>query len=214
MRNDAATVTRSIAVVLLAAAWLVYGALAADVSAADPGKAGKGTGGVPKAGGPAKAGTSPADGGGKTLPAAVRDMLDAIMSAVHSGRIEELSTAVDWNEMKPDLAPEGPVADPVAYWKAQSADGQGRSILAVLGNLIETSPATTPAGKDVENNRVFVWPGFADKSLAKLTAAEEVELYRLAPAADVAAMKAKGKYAGWRLAIGADGTWHSFRKID
>lgn len=70
------------------------------------------------------------------------------------------------------------------------------------------------AGKDVENNRVFVWPGFADKPLAKLTPSEEVELYRLASAGDVAAMKAKGKYAGWRLAIGADGTWHSFRKVD
>ena len=38
MRNDAATVTRSTSVVLLAAACLVYGALAASVSAAGPGQ--------------------------------------------------------------------------------------------------------------------------------------------------------------------------------
>ncbi len=141
-------------------------------------------------------------------------MIDAIMSAVHSGRIEELSTAVDWNEMKPDLAPDGPVADPVAYWKNISADGNGRAILAVLANLLQTAPSSIAAGKDIENNKVFVWPGFADKPLGKLTAAEEVDLYRITSAADAAAMKAKGKYTGWRLAIGADGTWHSFRKTD
>ncbi len=211
MRNDAATVTRSTSVVLLATACLVYGALAASVSAAGPGQPTKSQS---KGDNAAKQGIVPVETTGKALPAAVRDMLDAIMSAVHSGRIEDLSTAVDWNEMKPDLAPGGPVADPIAYWKAQSADGQGRSILAALGNLIETRPGTLAAGKDVENSRVFVWPGFADKPLAKLSPAEEVELYRLAPPAEVAAMKAKGKYAGWRLAIGADGTWHSFRKVD
>lgn len=211
MRNDAATVTRSTSVVLLAATCLVYGALAASVSAAGPGQPAKSHSQGNNA---AKPGIVPSETTGKALPAAVRDMLDAIMSAVHSGRIEDLSTAVDWNEMKPDLAPGGPVADPIAYWKTQSADGQGRSILAALGNLIETRPGTLAAGKDVENSRVFVWPGFADKPLAKLSPAEEVELYRLAPPAEVAAMKAKGKYAGWRLAIGADGTWHSFRKVD
>jgi hypothetical protein len=25
-------------------------------------------------------------------------------------------------------------------------------------------------------------------------------------------MRAAGKYAHWRIAIGADGTWHSFRR--
>lgn len=215
MHKDAATLNRSTLVVLLAAGLIVHAALGASLFASEPPRGGKNAATAAK--GPASTAKSsiaqnetvPAQ-----LPVAVRDMIDAIMSAVHSGRIEELSTAVDWNEMKPDLAPEGPVADPVAYWKGISADGNGRTILAVLANLLQTAPSNIAAGKDVENNRVFVWPGFADKPLGKLRPAEEVDLYRIAPAADAAAMKAKGKYAGWRLAIGADGTWHSFRKID
>lgn len=213
MRNVATTVTKSTLVFLLAAGLIVHGTFARGAVAADPGKASSAGKTASPALRPGIVAPSVSPGPG-VLPGAVKDMLDAIMSAVHSGRIEELATAVDWNEMKPDLAPDGPVTDPIAYWKAQSADGQGRSILAAFGNLIETAPTVLAAGKDVENNRVFVWPGFADKPLAKLTPSEEVELYRLASAGDVAAMKAKGKYAGWRLAIGADGTWHSFRKVD
>ena len=27
-------------------------------------------------------------------------------------------------------------------------------------------------------------------------------------------MQANKRYTGWRLAIGADGTWHSFKTVD
>ena len=214
MRSAAATVTRPTSIVLLVAACLVHAAFATTAVPAEPNKAAKPVLAPPKSAPKDRPGIVVAQSTTKVVPSAVRDMLDAILSAVHSGRIEDLSTAVDWNEMKPDLAPEGPIVDPIAYWKAQSADGKGRSILAAFGNLIETTPGTLAAGKDVENNRVFVWPGFADKPLSGLTSAEEVELYRLVSATEVAAMKSKGRYSGWRLAIGADGTWHSFRKVE
>jgi hypothetical protein len=140
-------------------------------------------------------------------------MIAAIVEAARGGRIEDLRTAVDWNEMRPDLAADRVVADPVAYWKSISADGEGREILAVLLNLLEaTTPAVLPTGKDIENNRVFVWPGFADRPLAQLTPAELVELHRLVPPGEAMAMRAAGRYTGWRLSIGADGTWHSLRK--
>lgn len=215
MHKDAATLKRSTWFVLLAAGLIVHAALGAKLGAAEPSPGGKNAATAQKGpAGSAKSMITQKEALPAQLPVAVRDMIDAIMSAVHSGRIEELSTAVDWNEMKPDLAPEGPVADPIAYWKNISADGNGRSILAVLGNLLQTTPSSIAAGKDIENNKVFIWPGFSDNALSKLTPAEEVDLYRLAPAAEAAVMKAKGKYTGWRLAIGADGTWHSFRKID
>jgi len=69
-----------------------------------------------------------------------------------------------------------------------------------------------PLGRDLENNRIYIWPYFAEVPLAKLTPAQEVELLRLVPPAAVKAMRAAGRYTHWRLAIGADGTWHSFRR--
>jgi hypothetical protein len=138
-------------------------------------------------------------------------MREAIVSAAQTGRLEELRTALDWNELKPDVATV-PVPDPIAYWRSISTDGEGRDILAALLNLFETTPAAIPAGRDLENNRIFVWPGFADRPLASLTPPELVELHRLVAAADAKSMLSTGRYTGWRLAIGADGVWHSFRR--
>jgi hypothetical protein len=36
---------------------------------------------------------------------------------------------------------------------------------------------------------------------------------RLLGAATARELKAKGRYSWWRIAIGADGVWHSFRKM-
>ena len=146
-----------------------------------------------------------------SLPAAVEDMCEAIMAAVRTGRIGELRTAHDLNELKPEIGPEV-VPDPIEYWKKLSADGDGREILSVLWTLLEGSFATAPLGRDIENNKLYIWPSLAEKPLASMTPLEEVELLRLVPPAEAAAMKARGHYTGWRLVIGADGTWHSFKK--
>ena len=145
------------------------------------------------------------------LPAPVAEMREAIMAAVRSGNIEELRHAFELNELKPELGPE-PVGDPVAYWKKISGDGEGREVLAVLAEILEAGYVALPLGRDLENNRIYVWPYFAEVPLAKLTPAQQVELLRLAPPAAVREMMGTGKYTYWRLAIGADGTWHFFRK--
>jgi hypothetical protein len=41
-----------------------------------------------------------------------------------------------------------------------------------------------------------------------------VQLYRIATPAEVKAMIAKKRWIGYRIAIGAEGTWHSFQKTD
>jgi hypothetical protein len=146
------------------------------------------------------------------LPGPVQEMRDVILSAVSSGRIEDLRQAYDLNELKPDLAAE-PVADPVAYWKEISADGRGLEILAALGQILEAGYVILPTGRDLENNRIYVWPYFAEVELATTTPAQEVELMRLLGAATARELKAKGRYSSWRIAIGADGVWHSFRKM-
>lgn len=145
------------------------------------------------------------------LPAAVREMVEGLRAAVQSGAIEDLRVALDWNELPPTVAGET-VDDPIAYWKELSGDGEGREILAILGKLLDSRHTRLSIGKDPENSWVFVWPRLAELSLDKLTPGEEVELYRLVSPADARAMREKKKWTWYRLAIGADGTWHSFMR--
>ncbi len=150
---------------------------------------------------------------GDQLPAAVAEMRDGILAAVKSGRIEDLQVPIAWNELPPSFAAE-PTPDPIAYWKKQSGDGEGREILAILAGILDAGYAVLPIGKDVENNRLYVWPRFAELPLDKLSAEDEVQVYRLVTPAMLKTMREKKRWTGWRLAIGADGTWHSFSKAD
>jgi hypothetical protein len=149
--------------------------------------------------------------GSQKLPIPVQEMREAILSAARSGRIEDLRQAHDLNELKPDLGA-GPVDDPIAHWKKISGDGEGREILATLAEILETGYVALPLGRDLENNRVYIWPYFAEVPLDKLNPAQEVELLRLVPPAAAREMKKNRRYSHWRIAIGADGTWHSLRK--
>jgi len=149
--------------------------------------------------------------GTEKLPAPVQEMREAILSAVRIGRIEELRHAYELNELKPDLGAAA-AGDPIAHWKKISGDGEGREILAALAEILETGYVVVPLGPDLENNRVYVWPYFAEVPLDKLSPRQDVELLRLVPPSSAKEMKAARKYTYWRIAIGADGTWHSLRK--
>jgi hypothetical protein len=146
-----------------------------------------------------------------TLPRATAEMRDAILGAVHSGQLADLKTALDLNEMRPDIS-DDPVDDPIAHLRALSKDGEGREILDVLGKILEARPANVPLGRDIENNAIFVWPYLAERTLKSLTADEIAELKLLTGAETASAITASGRWTWWRVAIGADGTWHSFRR--
>lgn len=148
----------------------------------------------------------------KALPAPVKDMRDAILAAVRSGDIKELLVPIQWNELPPDFG-DGSGNDPVAFFKAGSIDGEGREILAILGNLLSVPCVVVREGSDIENNKVYVWPYFARKPFANLTTAEKVVLLSIVPREHFATMKASGHYQYWSISIGADGTWHSFKKL-
>jgi hypothetical protein len=147
------------------------------------------------------------------LPPNVIEMREQILAAVHSGDIAELGGAIEWNEIKPDFGKPAQ-GDAIAYWKQISADGQGREILAILGNLLALPPARLAIGKDPENTLVYVWPYLAELPLDSLTPGEQVDLYRLMPPPLAKRMRETKKWSWWRLAIGADGTWHTFRTYD
>ena len=149
--------------------------------------------------------------GSEGLPAPVMDMREAILSAIKTGRIEELRHAWELNELKPDLGVAA-VGDPIVHWKRISGDGEGLEILAALAEILDAGYAVLPLGPDLENNRLYVWPYFAEVPLDKLSPAQEVELLRLVAPAAVRDMRSAGKYTHWRIVIGADGTWHSFRR--
>ena len=146
------------------------------------------------------------------LPNAVNEMRDAILAAARSGRLDELMIPIQWNELPPDFG-DLSVEETLAKWKKASPDGSGREWLAKLINLLEAPYAVLRKGRDIENNKLFVWPAFSELPLAKLPPALHVELLRLVPAAEAARMITQGHYDGHGLAIGADGTWHVFKKI-
>jgi len=145
------------------------------------------------------------------LPANVAEMREMILSAVRSGRIEELRLAIEWNEMPPVFGDEAG-SDPIAFWKKTSAGGEGREVLAVLADILSMAPARLPIWQDAENNAVYVWPYVAERPLDKLKPGEEVDVLRLMTGPELADMRKAGKWTWWRLSIGADGTWLTFMK--
>ena len=141
------------------------------------------------------------------------DMREAILGAVDSGRIEELRHAWELNELKPDLGVELAGGDPVAHWKQISGDGEGREILAALGRdprrRLRRAAARPRPGEQPDLRVALLRRGAARQAHAP---PRRCELLRLVPPAAAKEMRATGKYTHWRLAIGADGTWHSFRR--
>jgi hypothetical protein len=147
------------------------------------------------------------------LPPHVADIRDAILAAARSGNIDELQSVFDMNGRTPDLGLPG-VSDPIAALKTQSADGNGREVLAKLVELLDLPPATQPFGSDIENNLLYIWPYLAARPLDKLTPAEDVDLYRLVSPAKAAEMHEKKRWTSWCLVIAADGTWVMFKRLE
>lgn len=146
------------------------------------------------------------------LPQPVAHMRDAILEAVRRGDIAELKYAIDLNELKPDFGAIGD--DPIAGFKAASTDGKGLSILAVLGEILDAPYAIVHAGADIENNKLYVWPYLAEIPAGSLSAAQDIELYRLMDHKMVQVVKKAKTWPWWRIVIGADGVWHSFTRSD
>ena len=139
------------------------------------------------------------------LPDPVKLMVERIATAAQSGEIENMRPVFESNELKPMVAAAF-VGDPIALWKKESADGSGRDILAAMLNVLSSGYARVGQGPD----EMYVWPYFAETGVSTLTAAQEVELYRIVPRERVAEMKKSGKYDYYRLGVAPTGVWHYF----
>ena len=150
--------------------------------------------------------------GASGLPPAVRDMRAAILAAAETGDIAELLAVMELGELRPEVgAPIG--ADPIAHLRSLSADGTGKEVLAVIVRLLEGGWAAIPGGRDIENNRIYVWPHLAEIGLDALSQEDQAALAALVGAEEARAIAGQRRYRGWRLSIGADGVWHMLTRL-
>jgi len=158
----------------------------------------------------APAGLPEINRGEEGLPPAVVKMRKRLLDAAYSGDLQRLKIAIQSNEMPPVFSI-NEIGDPIEYLKAQSGDGQGLELLAILTDVLEAPWTRLQAGTPQE---VYVWPAFVATPLEKLDAAALVEIYKIVTSSDFEEMKNVGKYTFYTVGIGPDGTWHWFKPAD
>ncbi|MFV0295659.1 MAG: hypothetical protein ACK5JT_06020 [Hyphomicrobiaceae bacterium] len=145
------------------------------------------------------------------LPRPVVAMYDAIMEAVNSGKIEDLRIAVEMNEIQP-LIGERMGGDAMDTFRKLGKKLGDQHFLTIIGNILKSRWIALPLGADHENNRIYVWPRFAETGLARLSKSDLQDFEAIVPAEKRKPMLASGRYDGFRVGIGADGTWHFFAR--
>ncbi|MCF3936096.1 hypothetical protein L1787_22145 [Acuticoccus sp. M5D2P5] len=144
------------------------------------------------------------------LPPAVVETRTRLIDASRTGEIEALRPIFDGQRGPPLVAGTAIVEDPVDSLRSQSGDDEGREILAILMELLETGYVKIGEGRAA----TYIWPYFAEVPLADLDAAQYVELYRILTAIDVEEMERMGRYLFFRVGISADGRIRYFTAGD
>ncbi|MCY0095781.1 hypothetical protein [Hoeflea ulvae] len=141
------------------------------------------------------------------LPEPARRMRQLMLDAAATGEIENLRPLLGTGPTATQLSFGEIEADPVAYLRSISGDGEGQEILAILIDLLNTGFVRIDAG---DANETYIWPYFAALPLDGLTPPQQVELLRIVTAGDVEDMKAYGGYNFYRAGISPDGEWRFF----
>ncbi len=144
------------------------------------------------------------------LPPGVVKMRQRLLDAAYSGDMQRLKVVAQSNETPPIFSI-NEIGDPIAYLKAQSGDGQGLEVLAILTDVLEAGWARINPGTPQE---MFVWPAYAAMPLDHLEPGQVVELYKIVTSSDLEEMKSVGRYTFYTVGIGPDGTWHWFKLAD
>ena len=140
------------------------------------------------------------------LPEPVRAMRVSLMEAARSGDMERLRALMQAQTPPPSVS-FGDPDDPIEYLLALSGDAEGREILAILLEVLESGYAHVGEGTPDE---LYVWPYFAEYPLEALSPEQIVELFTLLTAADYEDMKSYGGYTFFRVGIAPDGRWLFF----
>ena len=138
----------------------------------------------------------------EVLPAPVLKTRNALLQAARTGDLEKLRPIIDSFDPKP-IVSFGGDDDAIAYWKASSADGTGRDILAEMIKVFSSGFSHINSGTAEDT---YIWPYHFVYPLDKLTAEQEVELYLLVPAQYRKDMEDAGGYIGFRAGISPNGT--------
>jgi len=140
------------------------------------------------------------------IPEPVSATRQKLIEAAKSGDMEQLRALMKAQPEPPKVA-SGDPGDPIDYLKALAADADGREILAVLEEVLQSGFLHTGEGTKDE---LYVWPYFAGYPLNALTPPQLVELFTLMTAADYEDMKSYGSYTFFRVGIAPDGRWLFF----
>jgi hypothetical protein len=155
----------------------------------------------------------------EALPTQVRRMRALILEAMRSGDIEALRLPIETNEVPPSFARRKPGAarrpamatELLRLFAERSGDGAGRETMGQIINLLAVGAARVHAGRPQE---MYVWPYFSTLQPHLLTPVQQVDVHRVLSAHALAEWREKGRYPGWRLGIGPDGTWHYLHGAD
>ncbi len=140
------------------------------------------------------------------LPEPVRALRERLIAAARAGDLEALAPLIAANPVAP-IFTFGDQGDPIETLRGLSGDPEGREILAILLEVLESGFVRAEAGTPEE---LYIWPYFYMYPVEGLTGPQMVELFTLITAGDFAAMRDFGAYIFYRVGIGADGTWHFF----
>lgn len=140
------------------------------------------------------------------LPEPVRETRRKLLEAARSGDLDRLRALMEAQAEAPAVSLGDP-GDPIEYLKALSSDAEGREILAILLEVLESGFVRVEPGTPDE---LYVWPYFAQVPLEALTPSQMVELFTLLTAADYEEMRSYGSYTFFRVGIAPDGRWLFF----
>jgi hypothetical protein len=157
----------------------------------------------------------------EALPANVRRMRALILDAARSGDLQQLQKPIETNEVPPSFGKTGReasqravsssvpamAAELMKQFAQMSGDGKGRETMGQIINILAVGQARINSG---QANEMYVWPYFAVLDPRLLTPPQEVDVLRTMSAYSLQEWREKGRYPGWRIGIGPDGTWHYF----
>lgn len=140
------------------------------------------------------------------LPEPVRAMRERIIEAAKTGSVEALRPLIGSGDDRTDFGGDAET-DPLTYLKSLSGDAEGREVLAILLDILDSGYVHLNAGTE---NELYAWPYFFAYPLDKLTPRQMVELLRIVTAGDYDQMKEYGAYIFYRTGITPDGKWRFF----